>query len=174
MSLLLALPAVRHGITRFVQRFLRQWMRRTPGKISESDWISTALLSSSSNAVVACRVLHFYRAVTPMRQAVGRLASTHVARRQRFEQRFGPFPLDEQQRHEQSRDAAVNGEARQRNHTRNRAEHEAGSDPRWALREAGRIARSCSDALRGMRPTVTASLPNAIEHSRLAGMQPGA
>jgi hypothetical protein len=58
-----------------------------------------------------------------------------------LEQRFGPFPLDKQQRKEQSREAAVNREARQRNQTpRDRAEHEGGSDPRWALREASRIA----------------------------------
>lgn len=57
-----------------------------------------------------------------------------------LEQRFGPFPLDEQQRQEHSREEAVNGEARHRNQTlRDRAEHE-GSDPRWALREASRIA----------------------------------
>jgi hypothetical protein len=58
-----------------------------------------------------------------------------------LEQRFGPFPLDKQQRQEHSREAAVNGEARQRNQTlRDRAEQEGGSDPRWALREASRIA----------------------------------
>jgi hypothetical protein len=57
-----------------------------------------------------------------------------------LEQRLGPFPVDTQQRQEWSREA-VNGEACQRNQTqRNRAEHEAGSDPRWALREASRIA----------------------------------
>ena len=57
-----------------------------------------------------------------------------------LEQRFGPFPLDEQQRQE-SREAAVNGEARHRNQTlRDRAEHESGRDPRWALGEASRIA----------------------------------
>jgi hypothetical protein len=58
-----------------------------------------------------------------------------------LEQRFGPFPLDKQQRQEQSREAAINGEARQRNQTlRDRPEHVGGSDPRWALREASRIA----------------------------------
>jgi Relaxase/Mobilisation nuclease domain len=58
-----------------------------------------------------------------------------------LEQRFGPFPLDKQQRQEHSREAAVNGEARQRNQTlRDRAEQLGDSDPRWALREASRIA----------------------------------
>jgi hypothetical protein len=57
-----------------------------------------------------------------------------------LEQRFGPFPLNEQQRQGRSREATVSEEARQRDQTRNRAEHEAGSDPRWALREASRIA----------------------------------
>jgi hypothetical protein len=58
-----------------------------------------------------------------------------------LEQRFGPFPLDGQQGQERSREATVSGQARQRNQTlRDRAEHDAGSDPRWALREASRIA----------------------------------
>ena len=57
-----------------------------------------------------------------------------------LEQRFGPFPLDEQQRQERSREAAVNGEARQRNQTLRDRAREAASDPRWALREASRIA----------------------------------
>jgi hypothetical protein len=57
-----------------------------------------------------------------------------------LEQRFGPFPLGKQQRQEQSREATVSKETNQRNQTRSRAEHEAGSDPRWALREASRIA----------------------------------
>jgi hypothetical protein len=58
-----------------------------------------------------------------------------------LEQRFGPFPLDGQQGQERSRGTTVNGEARRRNQTlRDRAEHDAGSDPRWALHEASRIA----------------------------------
>ena len=62
-------------------------------------------------------------------------------KRAALEQRFGPFPLNERQRQEQSREAAVNGEARQGNQTlRDRAQHEGGSDPRWALAEASRIA----------------------------------
>src|SRR5580704_14884152 len=90
MSLLLALPTVRHGITRFVQRFLQPSMQRSPGKISESDWISTESLSSLSNAAVACRVLHLYRAATPVREGAERLASSPVARRQRLSSGLAP------------------------------------------------------------------------------------
>lgn len=58
-----------------------------------------------------------------------------------LEQRFGPFPLDRQQRLERGREAIVTGETRQRNQIlRDRAEQHGGSDPRWALREASRIA----------------------------------
>jgi hypothetical protein len=58
-----------------------------------------------------------------------------------LEQRFGPFPLHEQQPQKRSRVATVSSGARQRNQTlRDRADYEAGSDPRWALREASRIA----------------------------------
>ena len=46
-----------------------------------------------------------------------------------LEQRFGPFPHEAQQRTEPKR-----------SHVRDRAEHEAHRDPRWAVRDAERIA----------------------------------
>lgn len=46
-----------------------------------------------------------------------------------LEQRFGPFPHEAQQRSES-----------RRSHVRDRAEQEAHRDPRWAVRDAERIA----------------------------------
>lgn len=59
-----------------------------------------------------------------------------------LEQRFGPFTDTEQHGQERSREAGFRGEAQSRNRARlrNRAEAEAGTDPRWALHEASRIA----------------------------------
>ncbi len=172
MSLLPALPAVHHGMTRFVQRFLRPWMRRTPGKISGSDWISTAFLSSSFNAVVACRVLHLHRAINSMRQAVERLASTHVARRLRSSSGLAPS---------RSMSSNGNGGAVKQQLAKNRVSairRAIVRSTRLVAIPAGRYVRPAGLPIMlgcapRMRHTATASSPNAIVHSRLAGMKPG-
>jgi hypothetical protein len=56
-----------------------------------------------------------------------------------LEQRFGPFPREAQQRHERSRGMGRERQANGRSGVRERAEREAGTDPRWALRDAERI-----------------------------------
>jgi len=58
-----------------------------------------------------------------------------------LEQRFGRFSLDEQQPQERGRGAAIGAEVRHGQQTpRDHANHETGSNPRWALHEATRIA----------------------------------
>jgi len=56
-----------------------------------------------------------------------------------LEQRFGPCPYEAQRPHEYSRAAERDARAHGRNHVRDRAEHEARNDPRWAVRDAERI-----------------------------------
>jgi hypothetical protein len=58
-----------------------------------------------------------------------------------LEQRFGPYPRDEQQRQEQGCAGAGKGEAQphKRERLRERAARQARNDPGWALREASHI-----------------------------------
>jgi hypothetical protein len=56
-----------------------------------------------------------------------------------LEQRFGPFPREAQQRRERSRATDRETHDNSRSGIRDRAEREACTDPRWALRDAERI-----------------------------------
>ena len=68
-------------------------MRRTPGEISEIDWISTASLSSSSNAAVRVQGLAFAQGRQPDAPGCGASRIDPRCKKSALEQRFGPFPL---------------------------------------------------------------------------------